>query len=307
MNAVTEKLLSLISDFQGGQGFTGAFNVREDSRCAGRRDSEHVRITSKEDGSGLDIHIDSGARGEKVAIPACVTRSGVDDRVCNDFFVEAGADVIIVAGCGVHAEGDEDARHNGFHRFFVGKGAHVLYQEKHVGAGDGNGHRIIDPETRIHLEAGAFLEMDTEQIRGVDSTRRTTTAELEAGSRLCIREKIMTHGVQLAETDFTVDLNGEDAGVDLVSRSVAREHSRQMFRSRIRGNTRCTGHSACDAIIMDQGVVGAMPELTANHPDASLIHEAAIGKIAGEQLVKLMSLGLTRQQAEEKIIEGFLK
>ncbi|PWM69411.1 MAG: ABC transporter permease [Desulfovibrionaceae bacterium] len=305
MNSLTEKMLGLIADWNGA--FPGAFNIREDSQCAGRQDSEHVRILSKKDKPGIDIHIDSGARGERVAIPACVTHSAVDDLVYNDFYVAKGADVTIVAGCGVHADGEEDARHNGIHRFFLEEGAHVLYLEKHIGLGDGNGRRIIDPQTHIELAAGASMEMITEQIRGVDSTRRKTDARLAADARLVIKEKIMTHGVQIAETDFTVDLDGEGAGVDLVSRSVAKGRSRQMFRSRINGNTRCTGHSECDAIIMENGVVGAMPELTANHIDASLIHEAAIGKIAGEQLIKLMSLGLTEREAEEKIIEGFLK
>ncbi len=305
MNSLTEKMLGLIADWNGA--FPGAFNIREDSQCAGRQDSEHVRILSKKDKPGIDIHIDSGARGERVAIPACVTPSAVDDLVYNDFYVAKGADVTIVAGCGVHADGEEDARHNGIHRFFLEEGAHVLYLEKHIGLGDGNGRRIIDPQTHIELAAGASMEMITEQIRGVDSTRRKTDARLAADARLVIKEKIMTHGVQIAETDFTVDLDGEGAGVDLVSRSVAKGRSRQMFRSRINGNTRCTGHSECDAIIMENGVVGAMPELTANHIDASLIHEAAIGKIAGEQLIKLMSLGLTEREAEEKIIEGFLK
>lgn len=305
MNSITEKLLAMVSDWSGS--FRGAFNIREDTQCAGRQDSENIRITSKYGKPGIDIHIGSGARGERVYIPACVTHSDVDDLVYNDFYVARGADVVIVAGCGVHADGEEDARHNGIHRFFIEEGARVVYLEKHIGTGDGNGRRIIDPQTEIELAAGAYMEMDSEQIRGVDSTRRSTKAVLGAGARLVIREKIMTHGAQAAETDFAVDLNGEDCGADLVSRSVARGYSHQMFRSRINGNTRCTGHSACDAIIMDHGVVGAVPELTANHIDASLIHEAAIGKIAGDQLIKLMSLGLTEQQAEEKIIEGFLK
>lgn len=305
MNSTTEKLLSMIADWKGS--FDGAFNIREDTQCAGRQDSEHVRITSKTGKPGIDIHIDSGAKGERVAIPACVTHSDVDDLVYNDFYVAQGADVTIVAGCGVHADGEEDARHNGIHRFFLEAGAHVLYLEKHIGTGDGNGRRIIDPQTYIELAEGASMEMETEQIRGVDSTRRKTDAVLAANARLVIREKIMTHGMQVAETDFTVDLNGDASGADVVSRSVAKGHSRQTFRARINGNAACTGHSECDAIIMEHGVVAAVPELTANHVGASLIHEAAIGKIAGEQLIKLMTLGLTEQQAEEKIIEGFLK
>ena len=209
--------------------------------------------------------------------------------------------------CGVHTDGEEESRHNGIHRFFVEKGAHVVYLEKHVGIGSGTGQRIINPETYVELAEESSMEMDTTQIKGVDSTNRVTRAVCRAGARLIIREKLMTHGSQAAETNFEVDLNGEGSGADLISRSVARDHSRQVFRSRINGNTACTGHSECDAIIMDKGMVSAIPELTANHVDAALIHEAAIGKIAGEQIVKLMTLGLSEEEAEARIIDGFLK
>ena len=245
--------------------------------------------------------------GEKVFIPACITHSDVDDLVYNDFFIGEGADVTIVAGCGVHTDGEESSKHNGIHRFFVGKNAKVLYLEKHIGVGEGTGARIINPETYIEIEDGGYLEMDTVQIKGVDSTIRKTGGVLKGSGKLIVKEKIMTHGKQHAETNFNVDLNGEDSGVDLISRSVARDTSTQIFRSVINGNTRCTGHSECDAIIMDNASVSAIPELTANHLDASLIHEAAIGKIAGEQLTKLMSLGLTEEEAISKIINGFLR
>lgn len=305
MNKITEDFLKIVSDWKGD--FKGAFNIREDSQCVGRQSSEHIKITSKEDGPGLVIHIDPNTAGETVYIPACVTHSNVDDLVYNDFYVGENADVVIVAGCGVHADGEEDARHNGIHRFFLQKGSHVLYKEKHVASGSGTGLRRIDPITDIVLEEDAVMEMDTVQIKGVDRTTRKTTATLAARTRLIIHERLMTDGEEQALTDFTVDLNGEDSGVDLISRSVAKGHSHQEYHSCIRGNNRCSGHSECDAILVGSGTVNAAPELFAGHIDAALIHEAAIGKIAGEQIVKLRTLGLTEEQAEEKIIEGFLK
>lgn len=305
MNDIARKLLEMIADWK--DGFAGAYNLREDGACAGRQDSAFTHITPKYGKPGIDIHVDAGAQDETVYIPACVTHSGVDDLVYNDFYIAAGAKVTIVAGCGVHSEGEEEARHNGIHRFFVEEGAEVKYLEKHVGTGDGTGQRVINPQTEITLGPGAVMEMDTSQIGGVDSTKRSSKAVLGPGSRLIIREKIMTHGIQSAETDFTVDMDGEDCAAELSSRSVARGQSHQFFRSCMNGNTRCTGHSECDALIMDAGIVGAAPELSARHIDAALIHEAAIGKIAGEQIMKLMSLGLSEREAEEKIIEGFLK
>ena len=305
MNKITEKILSIVSDWKGA--FEGAFNIREDGQCAGRQSSKNIRIDSKKDGPGLVIHIAPGTKGETVYIPACVTHSDVDDLVYNDFFVGEGADVVIVAGCGVHSDGEEDARHNGIHRFFIEKGAHVLYKEKHIGLGDGKGLRRIDPVTDATLAQDATLEMDTIQLSGVDSTDRKTRAVLGPRAKLIIRERIMTDGEEQAKTDFEVLLDGEDSGVDLISRSVARDHSHQEYHSRIRGNNRCTGHSECDAILVGNGTVNAAPELYAGNIDAALIHEAAIGKIAGEQILKLRSLGLTEQQAEEKIIEGFLR
>lgn len=305
MNKITEKILSIVSDWKGA--FEGAFNIREDGQCAGRQSSKNIRIDSKKDGPGLVIHIAPGTKGETVYIPACVTHSDVDDLVYNDFFVGEGADVVIVAGCGVHSDGEEDARHNGIHRFFIEKGAHVLYKEKHIGLGDGKGLRRIDPVTDATLAQDATLEMDTIQLSGVDSTDRKTRAVLGPRAKLIIRERIMTDGEEQAKTDFEVSLDGEDSGVDLISRSVARDHSHQEYHSRIRGNNRCTGHSECDAILVGNGTVNAAPELYAGNIDAALIHEAAIGKIAGEQILKLRSLGLTEQQAEEKIIEGFLR
>lgn len=306
MKKITDELLRMVSEFKGT--FHGAFNIREDGRCAGRQSTEHIRIEPKEGGlPGIVVRVKPGTRGETVYIPACVTHSGIDDLVYNDFYIGENADVTIIAGCGVHTDGEEEARHNGIHRFVLEKGAHVLYKEKHIGTGGGTGIRRIDPVTQAVLWEDAVLEMDTVQIRGVDTTERKTTATLHARARMVVRERIMTDGQETAKSDFEVTLQGEDSGVDLVSRSVAKGHSRQSFYSNIHGNNRCTGHSECDAILADQGMVTALPTLEAAHADASLIHEAAIGKIAGEQILKLCTLGLTEEEAERKIIEGFLK
>ena len=253
------------------------------------------------------IHIAPEAQNETVYIPACVTHSNVNDLVYNDFYVGEGAHVTIVAGCSVHSDGEEEARHNGIHRFFVEKGAHVLYQEKHIGTGAGAGIRRIDPVSDIYLAEDAVLEMDTVQIGGVDRTDRKTTAQLADRAQLIIHESLLTEGDQTAKTDFSVSIDGEDASVDLVSRSVAKDVSHQEYHSRILGNNRCSGHSECDAILVGSGKVNAAPELFAGHIDASLIHEAAIGKIAGEQIIKLRTLGLTEEEAEERIIRGFLQ
>ncbi len=305
MNEITKELLRQVSDYK--DGYEGAYNIRENGGCAGRKSTEHIRIESKTDAPGLEIHILPGTKGETVSIPACVTHGGVDDIVYNDFFVGEGADVLIVAGCGVHLETGEPARHNGIHRFFLSKNSHVIYQEKHVGTGNGLGQRSIDPVTEIYLEEGSELEMDSLQLGGVDHTIRKTSGVVGKGATLIIRERILTDGEQQAKTEFEVEMNGEDSSVNLISRSVARGHSYQAYRSRIVGNAPCAGHSECDAILAEEGRVDAAPELTANHQEAALIHEAAIGKIAGEQILKLRTLGLTEEEAEAKIIAGFLK
>lgn len=304
MNKITEMLLRSVSNYKGE--FRGAFNIREDGQCAARHSTDHIRIESKKDAPGLEIYIDANTKDETVYIPACVTHSGVDDLVYNDFFVGENADVTIVAGCGVHTEGEEEARHNGIHRFFLEKGAKVLYQEKHIGTGNG-GLRRIDPVTDATLAEDAVLEMDTVQIRGVDTTTRKTTATLADRAKIVVRERIMTDGEETAKTEFEVWMKGEDCRADVSSRSVARGKSQQDFISIIHGENRCSGHSECDAILADQAMVNATPALYASHVDAALIHEAAIGKIAGEQILKLKTLGLTDEKAEEKIIQGFLK
>ncbi len=305
MKSITEKLLGIVSEWGGG--YKGAYNIREDSGCAGRQSSENIKIEPKQDNPGIIIRVSSAAQNETVYIPACVTHSGVDDLVYNDFIIEDGADVIIVAGCGVHSEGEEEARHNGIHRFFIGKNAKVLYKEKHVGIGDGTGAKRIDPVTDIEMDENSYMEMDTVQIGGVTSTNRLTTAKLGAGAKLIVNERLMTDNDEKAKSDFKVDMNGEDSCVDIVSRSVAKGNSFQEYRSVINGNCRCMGHTECDAILSENGHVNAVPALYAGNIDASLIHEAAIGKIAGEQIIKLCTLGLTEEEAERKIIDGFLK
>ena len=296
--------MRIVSDFTGS--FKGAYNIRENGECAGRQSTENIKITSKTDGPGLVVHVKPNTRDENVYIPACVTHSDVDDLVYNDFYIGENADVVIIAGCGVHTDGEGDARHNGIHRFFLERGSHVVYKEKHIGYGDGGAKRI-DPVTEVFLKEDSVLEMDTIQLGGVSSTIRKTSGTVGDRARLVVRERIMTDGNETARTDFDVVLEGEDSGADLISRSVAKGDSYQEFNSCIRGHNRCTGHSECDAILADNGTVNASPSLEASHVDAALIHEAAIGKIAGEQLLKLQSLGLTAEEAEKKIIAGFLK
>lgn len=305
MDNIQRQLLEQISDLH--EIPSGAYNIRANGKLDSRNTTEHIDIVTKTDVPGIDIIIKPGTKNESVHIPVVLTQSGLEDMVYNDFYVGEDADVTIVAGCGIHNGGDKKSEHDGIHRFFLEKNARVKYIEKHYGTGDGSGERVLNPTTEVTLGEGSTMEMDTLQIKGVDSTVRTTRAKLAAGSTLVIHEKIMTHGKQTAKTVFTVDMDGEDSHASVVSRSVARDSSHQVFLSKINGNNRCTGHTECDAIIMDHGSVSAIPELTANHIDASLIHEAAIGKIAGEQLIKLMTLGLTEHEAEEQIISGFLK
>ena len=300
------ELLEKIADLTGKP--VGAFNIRKDSGCDGRQSTEHIEITSKTDGkSGIDIRVKDGTVGETCHIPVLITQSGVEELVYNDFYIGKNADVVIVAGCGIHNSSCQTAEHDGIHSFFLEEGAHVKYIEKHYGEGDGSGKRILNPETIVHLKKGATLEMETVQIKGVDSTVRTTNAVLAEDSNLVISERIMTHGHQTAKTVFNVDLNGKNSSTHVASRSIAKDNSTQEFISNVNGNAECFGHVECDAIIMDHAKVISTPQIVANCIDASLVHEAAIGKIAGEQLIKLMSLGLTEQEAEEQIINGFLK
>lgn len=285
----------------------GAYNIRANGQTASRNTTANIDIVSKEDGSGIDIRIRPGTKNESLHIPVVLSESGLKETVYNDFYIGEDADVVIVAGCGIHNCGNQDSEHDGVHRFFVGKNAKVKYVEKHYGSGEGRGGRILNPGTEVTMEEGSYMEMEMTQLKGVDSTNRSTTADLASGAKLVIRERLLTHGSQKAVSSFEVSLNGKDASANVISRSVAREESEQTFISKINGNAECAGHTECDAIIMDNAKIAAVPELTANHPDAALIHEAAIGKIAGEQIVKLMTLGLTEEEAENQIINGFLK
>ena len=285
----------------------GAYNIRANGAAAGRHTTANIDIVTKTDRPGIDILIAPGTKNESVHIPVVVSQTGLKDLVYNDFYIGENADVVIIAGCGIHCAGAQETSHNGIHTFHVGKNARLRYVEKHYGEGEGRGKRVMNPTTIVHLAEGAAMEMETTQISGIDDTIRKTSGTLAAHATLTVREKIMTTGDQHAVTDFTIDLNGENCSTDVVSRSVARDESKQEFYSHINGNNACAGHSECDAIIMDRACVIATPALIANHVDAALIHEAAIGKIAGEQLIKLMTLGLTAEEAEHEIVNGFLK
>ena len=306
MEKVDIDLLKEIANIEDGT-FEGAYNIRKNGEGIERKVTDNINIVTKEDKDGIDIYVKENTKFEYVHIPVIITESGIKDVVYNDFYIGKNANVIIVAGCGVHNDHHKDSEHNGIHRFFLEEGAKVKYIEKHYGEGKGEGKRILNPVTEIHLKEGSSLEMESVQIKGVDSTIRTTKGVLESDANLVITEKIMTHGLQKAKTAFDVELNGENASVKVTSRSVATENSIQEFTSKITGNTKCFGHVECDAIIKDKARVIAIPEIIANDVDANLIHEAAIGKIAGEQLMKLMTLGLTEKEAENEIINGFLK
>ena len=299
------RLLEEIADLHGVP--EGAYNIRSDSESVGRRSTEHIVITSKKDVSGIDIEILPGTKNESVHIPVVMTKSGLKETVYNDFYIGEDADVLIVAGCGIDNCGTGDSEHDGVHRFFLKKGAKVRYVEKHYGQGEGKGKRILNPVTEAYLDEGSEMTMEMVQIKGVDDTERKTVAELKAGAKLIVRERLMTHDDQRALSLYDVVLDGEGSTADVVSRSVAKGSSFQKFDAKITGNAPCYGHTECDSIIMEKGRILAVPGLQANHVDAALMHEAAIGKIAGEQLVKLMTLGLTEQEAEEQIVNGFLR
>ncbi|MBQ2805704.1 MAG: SufD family Fe-S cluster assembly protein [Clostridia bacterium] len=305
MDAIQKNLLSEIMDLEIVP--EGAYNIRANGESAERHTTANIDIVTKTDKPGIDIIIKPGTKNERVDIPVLLTKTGLKDLVYNDFYIGEDADVLIVAGCGIHNAGDEQTEHDGIHSFHVGKNAKLKYVEKHYGEGEGTGEKVLNPTTEIEIDEGGYMEMESAQLGGVDSTVRVTRAKLADRATLVIGEKIMTHGKQTAITDFTVDLDGENCGAHVVSRSVAKDESRQTFLSCINGNNLCSGHTECDAIIMDSARVDAIPKVAANHVQASLIHEAAIGKIAGEQLIKLMTLGLSEKQAEEQIINGFLR
>lgn len=305
MDAIEKKLLKEVADLDALP--VGAYNIRANGQPGGRHTTANIDITTKADKPGIDIHIKPGTVNESVHIPVILSQTGLKDLVYNDFYIGENADVTIIAGCGIHNCGGADAQHDGIHTFYLAKNAKLRYVEKHYGEGEGRGKRLMNPTTIVHLAEGAHMEMETTQIAGIDDTLRKTSGDLAAGASLVVHDKIMTTGNQHAIADFAVDLNGDGCSANVISRSVAKDKSQQEFISRLNGNCACAGHTECDAIIMDHACVLASPQLTANNVDASLIHEAAIGKIAGEQLVKLMTLGLTEKQAEDQIVNGFLK
>ena len=305
LSEIQKQLLAEIADLH--KVPEGAYNIRANGEAAGRNSTANIEIVSKTDKPGIDIIIKPGTVNESVHIPVVLSESGLKDLVYNDFFVGDGADVVIVAGCGISNCGDQDSAHDGVHVFHIGKNAKVKYVEKHYGEGTGRGKRIMNPKTEVYIGEGSSVEMEMVQIKGIDDTVRDTIAKLDKGARLVVHERLLTHGSQRAESGYTIELNGDDSSADVVSRSVAKEQSWQRYRSRIVGNALCSGHTECDAIIMDEAKVLAVPELEANNIDAALIHEAAIGKIAGDQIIKLMTLGLTESEAEEQIINGFLR
>ncbi len=305
MDEIQRTLLKEVADLDALP--VGAYNIRSNGAAAGRNSTANIEIVPKEDKPGIEIYIKPGTKKESVHIPVIITQTGLTDLVYNDFYIGEDCDVTIIAGCGIHNCGGELSQHDGIHTFYIGKNSKLRYVEKHYGSGDEVSKRVMNPTTIVHLDEGANMEMKTTQIAGIDDTDRRTEGDLKAGAMLVVKEKILTTGVQKAKTYFNVDLNGEGCSANIISRSVAKENSWQHFDSRINGNAPCAGHSECDSIIMDHGCVTASPQLTANDIDASLIHEAAIGKIAGEQLMKLMTLGLTEKEAEEQIVNGFLK
>ena len=305
LNEIQKSLLSEVADMHGVP--QGAYNIRSNSQSVGRASTANIEVLPREDGQGLTIHVQPGTKNESVHIPVVMSQSGLKELVYNDFYIGEDADVLIISGCGIHNMGSQDSEHDGIHRFYLAKGAHVRYVEKHYGSGDGAGKRILNPGTEVYMEEGSSMEMEMLQIKGVDATIRTTTAELAKDARLVIRERLMTHGDQRAASYYTVNLNGEGASADVVSRSVAKDTSYQKFEAKLVGNAPCIGHTECDYIIMDKGRIEAVPGLVANDVDAALVHEAAIGKIAGDQITKLMTLGLNEQEAEAQIVNGFLK
>lgn len=305
MDEIQKRILAEVADLHDVP--EGAYNIRANGKSLGRESTENIEIIPRKEGDGLTIKIKPGTKKESVHIPVVLSESGMKETVYNDFYIGEGSDVVIVAGCGIDNCGVQDSQHDGIHRFFVGKDAKVKYVEKHYGSGDGRGKRILNPVTEVYMEDGSSAELEMVQIKGVDDTNRVTKAELKEGASLVVRERLMTHDDQTAISSYVIDLNGQGSNADVVSRSVARGSSYQKFDAVINGNAPCSGHTECDAIIMDSGRILAVPGLEANDVDAALVHEAAIGKIAGDQIIKLMTLGLTEEEAEEQIINGFLK
>lgn len=305
MNSTDKHMLEAIADLH--EIPQGAFSLRKNGESAERRSSANIIIEPKKDKPGIDITVKAGTKNESVHIPVIITEAGVNDLVYNDFYIGEDADVLIVAGCGIHNSGDQSSEHDGIHRFHIGKNARIKYVEKHYGEGDGKGERILNPTTEVYMDENSFCEMEMVQIKGVDSTKRDTVAKLGAGARLVILEKLMTHGNQVAHSNMVVELNGEDSSSQIISRSVAKDGSEQVFYPRAIGNAKCRAHVQCDSIIMDNAHIRSIPEIAANHCEANIVHEAAIGRINNDQLLKLQTLGKTEEEAEEIIINCFLR
>lgn len=305
MTTIDRTLLEAVADLH--KVPEGAYNIRKNGQALGRSSSAHIQIEPKADKPGIDISVAPGTKNESLHIPVILTESGMHDLVYNDFYIGEGADVLIIAGCGIHNCGDQTSQHDGIHTFHIGRGARVRYVEKHYGEGDGTGGRILNPQTVVTMEEGAYCEMEMIQIRGVDSTLRNTTATIGKRAKLVLTERLMTHGNQFAESNMTVTLEGEDAVTQIVSRSIAKDNSRQVFHPCVVGNAPCRAHVQCDSIIMDEAQISSVPEIRANNSEAQLVHEAAIGKINGDQITKLMTFGMSEEEAEKVIVEGFLQ
>ncbi len=305
MNKIDRNMLEAVADLH--ETPQGAYNIRKNGEGIERRSTENILIEPKTDKPGIDIRIKAGTKNESVHIPVIITETGVDDLTYNDFYIGDDCDVVIVAGCGIHNSGSEKSEHDGIHRFYIGKNSRIKYVEKHYGEGDGTGERVLNPKTEIFMDENSFCEMETVQIKGVDSTKRDTVAKLQKGARLVISEKLMTHGNQTAYSDMVIELNGEDASSQIISRSVAKDNSEQVFYPRAVGNAKCKAHVQCDSIIMDNAKIRSIPEIAANHCEANIVHEAAIGRINNDQLLKLQTMGKTEEEAEEIIINCFLK
>lgn len=305
LNAIEQELLETIADLH--KIPTGAVNIRKNGEGILRHSSANIEVRPKSDKPGIDVIVAPNTKNEAVHIPVMITMSGVKDVVYNTIVIGEGADVTVVAGCGIHNSGMEKSQHDGIHEIIVKKGARMRYIEKHYGSGQGSGERVLNPQTLLTMEENSIVEMELVQIKGVDSTIRDTKAKLAKGASLVVTERLLTHGNQKAVSDMTIELIGADSNAQVISRSVAKDNSKQVFRPVIIARERSKGHVECDSILMDHGKISSTPAITAEHPDAQLTHEAAIGRIAEEQLLKLMTLGLTEEEAEDVILRGFLQ
>lgn len=305
MNKVDSNLLAAVADLH--EVPAGAYNIRKNGEGHSRRSTENIEIVTKTDKPGIDINVKAGTKNESIHIPVIITETGIEDMVYNDFHIGEGADVVIVAGCGIHNAGDSASKHNGIHTFHIGKNARIRYVEKHYGEGDGKGDKVMNPQTVVYQAEGSVCEMEMVQIKGIDSTQRDSKAFLEAGAKLIITERLLTHGNQEAISNVEIDLDGVGSSAQIISRSVAKDSSKQVFFPKAVGNAKCNAHIQCDSIIMDNAKVSSIPAVEANNADAQIIHEAAIGRINNDQLIKLMTFGMSEEEAEEVIIQGFLK